>query len=148
MQLTKRQILLLNLLNDTDVAEAAKLSQLLGVSVQTLKTELKALGPPLRKYGVSVKWLPGSRIAVRGTRRLPEMIKQTESWRELTNPEQILLILVLADSFLTIQDIADRLYMSKSFTEKALTKVIDAREHREGFRCGGYAAQRHDDSPD
>ncbi len=137
MQLTKRQILLLNLLNDTDVAEAAKLSQLLGVSVQTLKTELKALGPPLRKYGVSVKWLPGSRIAVRGTRRLPEMIKQTESWRELTNPEQILLILVLADSFLTIQDIADRLYMSKSFTEKALTKVIDARDDIEGLRHYG-----------
>ncbi|MGI6109151.1 MAG: BglG family transcription antiterminator [Eubacteriaceae bacterium] len=137
MQLTKRQSQILNLLDNSRTAEAAKLSQMLDISQQTFKAEIKTLEPILEKFDIYINWLPGSRLAVRGRENFSRMLTQTQAYQELSNEDQILLMLVLSESFLTIQEIADRLYMSKSYTEKALARLLDSRDDIESLRHYG-----------
>lgn len=137
MQLRKRQIVLLQMLKDQKTAEAAKISRMLDISLQTFKTELKTLEPMLESYGIEVVWLPGSRLEVNGRQHLTKMLKDTQANREFTDEDQILLMLALTPAFLTTQEIADRLYMSKSYTVKVVQKLLETRSDVESLRHYG-----------
>lgn len=123
MKLTNRQIKLLNLINNYPNYTLKQITSSLEVTSQTIKTELKSLETLLQSYGIRINLVKGKTLEVDGIGNLTEMLKETEYLLEFPIKNQILLTLVLNEDFLVFQDIADKLYVSKSLIEKQMSLI-------------------------
>lgn len=121
MKLTNRQIKLLKLINNYPNYTLKQITSSLEVTSQTIKTELKSLEPLLQSYSISINLVKGKTLEVDGIGNLTEMLKETECLVEFPIKNQILLTLILNEDFLVFQDIADKLYVSKSLVEKQMS---------------------------
>ena len=124
MKITKRQIKLLKLINNYPNYTLKQITSSLNVTSQTIKTEIKNLEPLLESYDISINLLQGKALKVDGLGNLTELLKDTECLVEFPIKSQILLTLVSNEDFLVFQDIADKLYVSKSLIEKQMSLIL------------------------
>ncbi len=111
-------------LRDYEVLELDSMSEYLGVSVKTLKNQLKELAEILKEFGVDIRFVSGNQLMVRGHEKFAEVLSVSLPRFEMEFERRFLLLLVLHDNFLTIQEIADELLVSKSYAEKHLASIM------------------------
>ena len=136
MRFTRRDMKMIEYLRDYEVVELDSMSEYLGVSVKTLKNQMKDLAEILKEFGVDVQFVSGNQVMVRGHEKFAEVMSMSIPRFEMEFERRFLLLLVLHDNFLTIQEIADELLVSKSYAEKHLSAIM--KRHPEDIQ-----AQRH-----
>ena len=124
MRFTRRDMKMIEYLRDYEVVELKAMSEYLGVSVKTLKNQLKELSETLKEFGVDVQFVSSNQILVKGHEKFAEVMSVSIPRFEMEFERRFLLLLVLHDNFLTIQEIADELLVSKSYTEKHLAAIM------------------------
>lgn len=148
MKATKRQIDMLRYLNDCGHVELKQLCSVLGVTAQTVRTELRTIDEMLEASGVSILLTPGNIVAVEGAQNLPNLLAELASSAPLGTDELIELYLVFAEDFVPMQEIADKLHVSKSLVEKRVARIkaegpLPIRtERRLGVAFGGTPYER------
>lgn len=139
MKLSKRQSQMLSFLNENQETTMKLLSEQLDVTSQTIKSELQALEGVLASYGITVDIQSRNGIKVINPENLPSFLKSSEVLYEFSLQNQLLLMLVLYDDFLIMQDIADKLYVSKSLVEKQIPLLLKKYKDRiQSLRHYGY----------
>lgn len=123
MKLTKRQINLLRIINNYPNYTLKQITSTLEVTSQTIKTELKNLQELLKSYDISINLIQGKKLEIEGLGNITALLKESEGRIEFPIKNQILLILLLNENFLVLQDIADKLYVSKSLVEKQMSVI-------------------------
>ena len=136
MRFTRRDMKMIEYLRDYEVVELDSMSEYLGVSVKTLKNQMKDLAEILKEFGVDVQFVSGNQVMVRGHEKFADVMSVSIPRFEMEFERRFLLLLVLHDNFLTIQEIADELLVSKSYAEKHLSAIM--KRHPEDIQ-----AQRH-----
>ena len=124
MRFTRRDMKMIEYLRDYEVVELKAMSEYLGVSVKTLKNQLKELSETLKEFGVDVQFVSSNQILVKGHEKFAEVMSVSIPRFEMEFERRFLLLLVLHDNFLTIQEIADELLVSKSYAEKHLAAIM------------------------
>lgn len=124
MRFTRRDMMMIEYLRDYEVLELDSMSEYLGVSVKTLKSQLKELAEILKEFGVDIRFVSGNQLMVRGHEKFAEVLSVSLPRFEMEFERRFLLLLVLHDNFLTIQEIADELLVSKSYAEKHLASIM------------------------
>ena len=124
MRFTKRDMEMIGYLKDYDVVELPSMSDYLEVSVKTLRNQLKDLSEALEEFGISIQFMSGNRVMIRGHEKFADVMNMSIPRFEMEFERRLLLLLVLHDDFLIIQDIADRLLVSKSYAEKQLASIM------------------------
>ena len=124
MKVTKRQVRLLKCLNECPSTTVKAISNRLDVSVQTVKSEVRKLTELFNSYDISMELSQGNKLNINGIENLTKMLKSIETLLEFSLENQILLLLVLNKKFLTCQNIADELYVSKSLIEKQIAILL------------------------
>ena len=124
MRFTRRDMKMIEYLRDYEVVELKAMSEYLGVSVKTLKNQLKELSETLKDFGVDVQFVSSNQILVKGHEKFAEVMSVSIPRFEMEFERRFLLLLVLHDNFLTIQEIADELLVSKSYAEKHLAAIM------------------------
>lgn len=124
MRFTKRDMEMIGYLKDYDVVELSTMSDYLEVSVKTLKNQLKDLSEALEESGITIQFLSGNRVMIKGHEKFADVMNMSIPRFEMEFERRVLLLLILQDDFLIIQDIADRLLVSKSYAEKQLAAIM------------------------
>lgn len=124
MRFTRRDMMMIEYLRDYEVLELDSMSEYLGVSVKTLKNQLKELAEILKEFGMDIRFVSGNQLMVRGHEKFAEVMSMSIPRFEMEFERRFLLLLVLHDNFLTIQEIADELLVSKSYAEKHLASIM------------------------
>lgn len=124
MEITKRQVNILKCLNEYPNITLKVISNRLNISMQTVKTELKNLEELLASFDIFIEVSQGNKLDINGIENITKMIKSTEAFLEFFLENQILLVLVLNKDFITFQEIADNLYVSKSLIEKQMVTLL------------------------
>lgn len=124
MRFTRRDMMMIEYLRDYEVLELDSMSEYLGVSVKTLKNQLKELAEILKEFGVDIRFVSSNQLMVRGHEKFAEVMNMSIPRFEMEFERRFLLLLVLHDNFLTIQEIADELLVSKSYAEKHLASIM------------------------
>ena len=124
MKLIRRQVKLMNTMNENPGFGLRELSEMLGVSTQTVKADLQNLAPFMQDYGVKAEILPGNQLRIEGMENIAYLLKSSSLMMEFSLEKQVQLILLLQSDFMVLQDIADRLYVSKSLVEKVMAALL------------------------
>lgn len=135
---TERQIQILRYLNDCGDVDLARLCEVVGVTAQTLRTEVSAINrlfaelaspaqaPAPISSGFQAPCLelaPGNVVRVRNAAALPAALVALEASPASDPVDQIMLYLVVSGTYVTTQAIADALHMSRSFVEKRVAEL-------------------------
>lgn len=121
--LTDRQYALLHLLRKTSDITVSSLSEELDVTSQTVKKDLLSLKNLLEKYHISVQ-ISDSKLQITGAQNLERLIRENRLALDCSTDRKILLILLLEQTPVTLQDIADTLYLSRSKVDKELPGLL------------------------
>ena len=62
MRFTRRDMMMIEYLRDYEVLELDSMSEYLGVSVKTLKNQLKELAEMLKEFGVDIRFVSGNQL--------------------------------------------------------------------------------------
>lgn len=127
MTLTERQYALLQQLSRTPEVTIPSLCQELNVSPPTVRQELQNLESLFERYGIRVAVQDGQ-IQLYGKRHLDSLISENRVAVEFSVSQKMLLILLLEQDYVTLQEIADVLYLSRSKTEKEIPALLQ--KHR------------------
>ncbi|MEK6265014.1 MAG: PTS sugar transporter subunit IIA [Clostridium sp.] len=139
MNLSKRQSQILSFLSENQQTTIKLLSEQLEVTAQTIKSELQALEGVLASYNITINIQSRNGIKVINPENLPSFLKSSEVLYEFSLQNQLLLMLVLYDDFLIMQDIADKLYVSKSLVEKQIPLLLKKYKDKiQSLRHYGY----------
>lgn len=139
MSLSKRQSQILSFLNENQQTTMKLISEQLEVTAQTIKSELQALESVLVSYNITIDIQSRNGIRVINPENLPSFLKSSEVLYEFSLQNQLLLMLVLYDDFLIMQDIADKLYVSKSLVEKQIPLLLKKYKDKiQSLRHYGY----------
>jgi transcriptional antiterminator/mannitol/fructose-specific phosphotransferase system IIA component len=122
MELSKRQIFVLRYLADCPNADEWRLAKQLGVTSQTLHAELEGMRPMLIDYGIDIESETG-KLRVNGSEHLSRLLVDMHCFIEMPFDQQVNLLFALNYTWLTLQDIADALYVSKSSVEKKISML-------------------------
>lgn len=123
MRPTERQIRILRHLNDCGDTDLQRLSDLVGVTPQTMRAELSALNQLLAATSARIEIVPGNMVHVQGARALPQVLGNLDSQPRPEAVDQIMLYLVVCNAYVSTQAIADALHMSRSFVEKRVAEM-------------------------
>ena len=74
MRFTRRDMKMIEYLRDYEVVELKTMSEYLGVSVKTLKNQLKELSETLKEFGVDVQFVSSNQILVKGHEKFAEVM--------------------------------------------------------------------------
>lgn len=74
---------------------------------------------------MDVQFVSSNQILVKGHEKFAEVMSVSIPRFEMEFERRFLLLLVLHDNFLTIQEIADELLVSKSYAEKHLAAIME-----------------------
>ncbi|WP_159033344.1 BglG family transcription antiterminator [Ethanoligenens harbinense] len=122
--ITERQFKILHILNSSPNTTVKYISEFLKVSPQTVKTELLNLKPLFSHYNILIDLEKNNQIQINEPARLPRLMNSAGVLLQFPLKKRILLMLVLNTGFLTLQDIADELYVSKSLVEKQMKDLL------------------------
>lgn len=148
MRATKRQIDMLRYLNDCGDVKLKQLCAVLGVTTQTVRTELASLENLTASANVTVHLTPGNIVVVEGSQNLPNLLTELLSDAAMGSDELIELYLLFSDGFVTMQEVADALHVSKSLIEKRVARLKSQdefavkTERRLGIAYGGTLYDR------
>lgn len=135
---TERQIQILRYLNDCGDVDLARLCEVVGVTAQTLRTEVSAINRlfselaspaqapapmPSGSQAPCLELAPGNVVRVRNAAALPAALVALEASPASDPVDQIMLYLVVSGTYVTTQAIADALHMSRSFVEKRVAEL-------------------------
>lgn len=121
--LTDRQYTLLQLLRKMPNPTIPALSQALNVTVQTVKKDLAILKELLMQYDIAIT-IADSKLKIIGRQNLDRLIREGRPALEFSTSHKILLILLLEQRPITLQDIADTLYLSRSKVDKEIPALL------------------------
>lgn len=143
MRASKRQIDMLRYLNDCGDVKLKQLCAVLGVTAQTVRTELASLEKLTVSANVTVRLTPGNIVMVEGPQNLPNLLTELLSDAAMGSDELLELYLLFSDGFVTMQEVADALHVSKSLVEKRIARLKSQdgfairTERRLGIAYGG-----------
>lgn len=148
MKLTIRQFKLLQYINDFPDMTLDDYSRALEISIPTLKSDIKNMEDLLKKYKIILQVLGKNNLQICGKENLTHLLIDSKNRIEFSLDEQILLLLTLSDDFIVLQDIADKLFVSKSKIEKLMPDLLktysnDLQSLRHyGIRCVSPEAEK------
>lgn len=148
MRLSERQSVILRALNSRGGMSIDQLCQLTGSSKPTVRAEIQAISDALEPEGVSVRIEAGGIVVVSCPQKLPAILAALESEKTPDSDELIKLYLLLKDDFVSMQEVADSLHMSRSFVEKRIAEFRHGDEfpvvadRRSGVLFGGTPYER------
>ena len=125
MKLTLRQINLIRLISKYTNGSLKDFSELLGISLQTVKNDLSAMEALMAEYNVKVEILPGNSLRLWGEEHVNYMLNAFQTMQEFSLDKQIMLYLLCRDDYVTLQEMADSLYISKSLVEKVMSVMLE-----------------------
>ena len=124
MKLTIRQLKLLQYISDFPGMSLDDYSKALNISVSTLKTEFKHMESLLQKYHVRIDISGKNSLQIWGKENLTHLLIDSRNFLEFSLDSQIILLLLLTDDFVVLQNIADKLFVSKSKIEKSMPNIL------------------------
>lgn len=124
MKLTVRQLKLLQYISDFPELKLNDYSKALSISLPTLKTEFKHMEKLLHRYHVIIDISGKNNLQVWGKENLTRLLIDSKNFLEFPLENQIILLLLLTDDFVILQDIADKLFISKSKIEKSMPDIL------------------------
>lgn len=148
MKYTRRELKLVALLHKETGTNLKRLAVSLAVTPETVKTELKKMEPAFSEYGIKILMEKGGHIEVAGREALPRMRQEIQLQQVFSLEKSVMLLLVLESGFVTLQDMADKLFVSKSLLEKVMPPLLAAQEgrvesiRRHGIRYSGTSLER------
>ena len=77
MRFTKRDMEMIGYLKDYDEVDLSAMSEFLDVSVKTLRNQLKSLAEAMEEYGVTIQFLSGNRIRIRGHEKFIDVMNMS-----------------------------------------------------------------------
>ncbi len=116
------------------------------LSEKTLKSRLSSLQGVLQEYGIQTEALPGGQYLVRGRAHFTRLLKENSLRYEMDFDQKCLLLLALNTGYLVVQDIADRLLVSKSYAEKKLGRLL--REYPDELHSQRHYGIRYEAPPE
>ncbi len=135
MQASERQVKILDYLNVHGDVSLDHLCADLDVSKATVRSELKGLESVLEGSGIALTMLPGNIVRCEGSHNLPGLLVELGAHRDPSSDDLIKLYLLVSVDYVSMQQIADDLHMSRSFVEKRIAEY-----RREG--CFRIASDR------
>lgn len=124
MKLTNRQFKLLQYINDFPELTLNDYGKAMNISVPTLKTELRHMKSWLKEYHITIEFFGKNNLKVSGKENLTHLLIDSRNFLEFSLENQIVLLLLLTDDFVVLQDIADKLFISKSKIEKSMPDIL------------------------
>lgn len=124
MKITTRQAKILRSLCNESNISSKQLASDIGVTSGTLRTEIQNLNEILREYDMELRIDSKNQIKVLGDEQLTRLMKETNMLEEFPLENQIILLLILSSGYLTLQEVADALYVSKSLVEKQMPLIL------------------------
>lgn len=124
MYVSRRQINLIKAIHENPSASLKELGDFLAVSMQTVRADLHSMKKLMADYRVRVELLPGNQLRVWGRENINYMLSAFQTMQEFSFEKQIMLVLLLDDDFVVMQDIADKLFASKSLIEKIMSLLL------------------------
>lgn len=148
MNLTVRQFKLLQYINDFPDMTLEDYSRALEISLPTLKSDIKNMEKLLKQYHIMLQVSGKNNLQIWGKENLTHLLIDSKNHIEFSLDEQVILLLILSDDFVVLQEIADRLFVSKSKIEKLMPDILknysnDFQSLRHyGIRCISPEAER------
>lgn len=148
MKLSRRQVEIIRELREHPACDFKTLAQILDVSRETARQEVVHMEDVFTAYDIVVDGSAKGAFLVAGEEHLGKLLKEAVTMQEFSLERQILLRLLLQDGFITLQDLADSLFVSKSLLEKVMAVVLKKYEdvletaRRHGIFCIGTAMER------
>ena len=124
MGITRRQSKLVRIIYDNPHLGIKELSKQMGISAQTVKNDLSQLADQMAHYHVDITILPGNQIRLHGQENVTYMLKEFQTMQDFSLEKQAMVLLLLKNDFMTLQDIADALFVSKSLMEKVMSIML------------------------
>ena len=94
MRFTKRDMEMIGYLKDYDVVELSSMSDYLEVSVKTLRNQLKDLSEALEEFGISIQFMSGNRVMIRGHEKFADVMNMSIPRFEMEFERRVLLLLI------------------------------------------------------
>lgn len=151
MKYTRRELKLVALLHKETGINLKRLAVSLAVTPETIKTELRKMKPAFAEYGIKILVEKGGRLEVAGREALSRMRQEIQLQQVFSLEKSVMLLLILEPKFVTLQDMADKLFVSKSLLEKVMPPFLAAQEgrvesiRRHGFRYSGTIIERRNE---
>ena len=127
MGITRRQSRLVRIIYENPQIGVKELSKQMQVSSQTVKNDLAQLADKMANYHVEISVLPGNHIRLQGQENVTYMLKEFQTMQDFSLEKQTMVLLLLKNDFMTLQDIADALFVSKSLMEKVMSIMLKKR---------------------
>lgn len=124
MKIIRRQLGLLQRIRENPHANLKELGEELGVSLQTVRSDLMSLQEIMEEYHVQAEILPGGDLRLWGQENMNYMIKALRMMQDFSLEKQLLLLMAFQEGFVVLQDLADALYVSKSLVEKVMSVIL------------------------
>ena len=124
LKIIRRQIAAIQCIYEHPQWGLKDVSAHLGVSAQTVKSDVQQISALMEKYHVRIDWLPGNRMRLLGQENMNYMLKAFRTMQEFSLEKQALLLLLLQEDFIVLQDMADILFVSKSLMEKVMGATL------------------------
>ena len=124
MKLTIRQFKLLQYISEFPEMTLNDYGKALNISVPTLKSEIKHMENFLNRYHVKLDVSGKNILQIWGRENLAHLLIDSRNALEFPLENQIALLLLLTDDFVVLQDIADKLFISKSKIEKSMPDIL------------------------
>lgn len=148
MRLTQFDMELLCYMGNYESVKLDAGAEYLGISEKTLRNRLNDLMDILQEYNIRLDFSAGGVIRIQGREHFARLLKENSLRYEMPFDKKFLLLMALHTDYLVIQDIADRLLVSKSYAEKKISRIL--KEYREelhsqrhyGIQYGASAQQR------
>lgn len=124
MKLIRRQVNLIKSIIENPNVGMRELGEITNVSTQTVKADLMRLKDFLQRYGTVIEPSQNNNLRIWGKEHLPYILRRSKLMLEFPLEKQILLLMLFSDNFIVLQDIADKLYVSKSLAEKIMASLL------------------------
>jgi len=124
MRLTVRQSDIIRCIYNGMEISVKQIAVSVGVTSSTVRNEIQAMKDFFESYGIDVRINEKNQLRVLGRERMAQMVQDTKMYTEFAVNNQIFLMLLLHSGYMTIQEIADELFVSKSLVDKQLPTVL------------------------
>ncbi|WGX76575.1 HTH domain-containing protein [Paraclostridium bifermentans] len=124
MKISKRQSLILNYLNEHQYISLKQIAKKFKITTATVKNEMILINEILVNYEIQLVIQENNKIKIVNKEKFIVFLKEAQSLIEFPIQNQILMVIILERDFITIQEIADKLFVSKSLIEKQLVSIL------------------------
>lgn len=124
MRLTQFDMKMIFYMDNYETISLEAMSEYLGISEKTLKNRLNDLQYLLEQYNIQLDFLNGNQIKIYGQKYFIYLIRENSIKYEMEFEKKFLLLLALHSDYIIIQDIADKLFVSKSYAEKKISTLL------------------------